>query len=88
MDRVPSLCSSSPPAARETFLLEIFSLMALAISIILRNKHTKQGRVSSMQCSGKLGRQEREAHLCSMPQRQNPRGGHRSKAPSRGQQDR
>lgn len=35
MDRVPSLCSSSPPAARETFLLEIFSLMAFAISIIL-----------------------------------------------------
>lgn len=64
MDRVPSLCSSSPPAARETFLLEIFSLMALAISIILRNKHTKQGRVSSVRCSRKLGRQERE-HICA-----------------------
>lgn len=40
--RAPSLCSSSPPAARDTFLLEIFSLMAFAISIILRNKYTKQ----------------------------------------------
>lgn len=40
--RVPSRCSSSLPAARDTFLLEIFSLMALAISSILRNTHTKQ----------------------------------------------
>ena len=88
MERVPSLCSSSPPTARETFLLEIFSLMAFAISIILRKKHIKQGRVSSMRCSEKLGRQERVTHLCSMPQRQNPKGGHRSKASSRDQQDR
>lgn len=42
MHRVPSLCSSSVPAARDTLLLEIFSLMAFAISIILKNKHTKQ----------------------------------------------
>lgn len=42
MHRVPSLCSSSMPAARDTLRLEIFSLMAFAISIILRNKHTKQ----------------------------------------------
>lgn len=40
-DRVPSLCSSSLPSARDTFLLEIFSLMAFAISIILRKKQNK-----------------------------------------------
>lgn len=58
MHRVPSLCSSSPPAARDTFRLEIFSLMAFAISSILRNTHKTNG-VSSMSLLREGGRERR-----------------------------
>lgn len=42
MERVPSLWSSSLPGASDTFLLEIFNLMAFAISVILGKKQAGQ----------------------------------------------